>query len=64
LLSRTRATPSLSTKFVANTGLPSRIYTTFVPNLPRTVILAGLLPYFNFTILYDADHSVIGLKRR
>jgi hypothetical protein len=54
----------LSTEFAAYSSLPSRIGMMLVPNLPRTGILAGLFPYFAFSVLYDAEHSVIGLKRR
>jgi hypothetical protein len=63
----------ISTKFAAEgvgrpliqwSGGPSWISTIHEPNLRRTVILAGALPYFNFSVLYDADKGVIGLKRR
>jgi hypothetical protein len=35
-----------------------------LPNLPFTVTLAGVLPYFYFSVLYDAEKGIIGLKRR
>jgi hypothetical protein len=54
----------LSTKFAAFSGFPWSIITMHVPNQPRTAILAGVLPYFDFSVHYDAEHSVIGLKRR
>jgi hypothetical protein len=40
----------------------TRIDTMQMPNASRTAILAGVLPYFDFSVL--AEHSVIGLKRR
>jgi hypothetical protein len=54
----------LSTKFVADSGLTSWISTTLMPNQPRMSINAGMLPYFDFSVLYDAEKGVIGLKRR
>jgi hypothetical protein len=54
----------LSAKFVADSGRSSRLSTGVVPEQPRTRISAGSLPYFTFSVLYDAEQSVIGLKRR
>lgn len=34
------------------------------PNLSRTSINAGTLPYFDFPFLYDAERGVLGLERR
>ncbi len=34
------------------------------PNRPRSVILAGLSPYFAYQVLYDPARGVIGLKPR
>jgi hypothetical protein len=48
---KNKSDAELSTKFAADSGLPSRISTTLMPNQPRTGILAGVLPYFDFSAL-------------
>jgi hypothetical protein len=42
----------------------SRITTELKPNQPRARIAAGTLPYFTLAVLYDGEHSMIGLKPR
>jgi hypothetical protein len=53
-----------SNNFVANAGQPSRISSALRPNQPRTRISAGMLPYFSYSVLYDNNDDVIGLRAR
>jgi len=31
---------------------------------PDNGVFAGILPYFKYSVLYDSEHEVIGLKPR
>jgi hypothetical protein len=54
----------LSTKSVVDSNRLSHIFTIHLPEATRIYMSAGLLPYFAFSVLYDAENDVIGLKRR
>jgi hypothetical protein len=54
----------LNVKFTADADRPSKITSELRPNQPRTRISAGSLPYFGFSVLYDGEQSVVGLKAR
>jgi hypothetical protein len=54
----------LDGKFVADSSRPSTIVSALRPNQPRTRISAGSLPYFAFSVLYDGENGIIGLKPR
>lgn len=42
----------------------TRVTTETRPELNMPRVLAGALPYFTFSVLYDAEHQQIGLKPR
>lgn len=52
--------------FEAGKGAPSRIQISVPKNEKQTVtkIASGTLPYFLFSVLYDNDQNLIGLKHR
>jgi hypothetical protein len=53
----------LSAKFQANSKGPWAIFTALHPNQPRALISASA-PYFEFSVLYDQEHGIIGLRQR
>jgi hypothetical protein len=42
----------------------SRVGTRNDPHLPRPAMVAGVLPYFAYEVMYDAERGLIGLKPR
>ena len=54
----------VATRFTAGAGGPSTFTMQASPDQPRTRISAGSLPYFDFSVLYDDEQRVIGLKPR
>jgi hypothetical protein len=51
-------------KFMAGAGPPSRISTGLDPKLAQPSIAAGTVPYFLFSVFYDAGQNRIGFKPR
>ncbi len=51
-------------EFEANIDRPSRISATLNPQLTQASILAGTVPYFLFSVLYDPGRNVMGFKAR
>ena len=54
----------LDVRLTEDADRTSRITTELKPHEPRTRIAAGTLPYFSLAVLYDGEHSMIGLKPR
>jgi Protein of unknown function (DUF3443) len=56
--------PELTMPFSAGSDDPSSVASIAQGNQPRTRIMAGTLPYFAFSVLYDFKSGAIGLKPR
>jgi hypothetical protein len=59
-----RSRQQVASKFTAGAGPPSRISAGLDPKLAQPSIAAGTVPYFLFSVFYDAGQNRIGLKPR
>jgi hypothetical protein len=53
-----------SMNFSMNSGRFERLNSEFIGGSFRTAILAGLPPYYEFSVFYDFSKNIIGLKRK
>jgi len=63
---RDRQGGEVQASFQAGAGRPSQLSTSAPPNADQTEthISAGTLPYFLFSVLYDDQRHLVGLRRR
>ena len=63
---RNKEGAEVKSEFRAGAGAPSRIHASAPKNENQTDtrIAAGTLPYFLFSVLYDDERKLVGLRRR